>query len=136
MNQLERKKKEMARKMLGVQQGNENRKYGELILQTNEVQFKLATVIILNSFCPDKKYCEELLGMTSSPLIALTQACVKLSINDLSMLREYFKARNKLSHKMYTSKRLTISECTKVLADGEKILALLNKLIKIKITKF
>ncbi len=122
----------MAKKMLGAQKGNENKKYGELILQTNEVQSRLAAAIILNSSCPDKKYSERIIGMTMGSLITLAQACILLSIRDLALLKEYKKDRDKLAHKMYTSNKLYPSDCIKVLSRGEEILALLEKVIKIK----
>jgi hypothetical protein len=135
MKNLEKKKKEMAEKMLGLQKGSENKKYGEFILQTNKVQYKLNTAIMLNSVCLDKKYCDQLLGLTMGSLITVAQACISFSEEDLEMLRKYVEARNKLSHKMFTLKHLNVSECTKALESGEKIIIKLDKLIEVKISK-
>ncbi|MBU6414663.1 hypothetical protein KGQ34_00235 [Patescibacteria group bacterium] len=129
MSQLDKKKQEMAKKMLGIQQSNENRKYGELIIQTNKVQSKLIFAIILNSRSSNKKYHDELSGKTLGSLIFTSQACIQWPQNILDKLNEYKNDRDKLAHKMYTPKKLTLSECERALVRGRKILVLLDKFI-------
>ncbi len=128
MNQLEKKKQEIAKKMIGFQRGSEYRKYGELILQANKIQFLLIAAIILNSRCLSKKYCDELSTKTLGSLIIISQSCIPWATDALAKLNKYNLNRNRLAHKMYTPKKLTLSDCDKTLTGGKNIIVLLTKM--------
>ncbi len=112
----------------------ENSKYGELILQTNEVQFYVSTVVILKCSLPDKSYEDYLYeGAELGTLINLFNASsrdIENSYNIICKLREYNRQRNRLAHKMNSNRRLTFDECKKTIADGEEILKDLKGILK------
>ena len=60
----------------------ENETFGKLILQTNEVQTKLACIVILHSSLPDKKYIEFIYETTLGKLISIFQVCTEKKPRD------------------------------------------------------
>jgi len=110
-----------------------NSKYGEFIIQTNEVQYFLILLIRLKiNFFNNKleKYLEEL---TLGKLMKLFEVFIS-SQKELSLLKNfvlYNQLRNKLAHKMYTEKKLTEKECELAIKLGENILVELKYLLKL-----
>ena len=112
----------------------ENAKYGELIKQTNEVQFLLARVVLLRSTFVDKDYQNLLERATFGTLINLFKACAQATPSMyglLSQLQQYKTYRDRLAHKMFSAKKLTPTECKDTLILGRYILAKLYPLGKI-----
>ena len=134
MNNVDTLKKRMAQSMVRGQINLENQKYGEFIKQTNEVQVFLAVVILKKSSLPDNDYMENLFGKEFGPLISLFQACAPRTITSYQLLlklKKYQKDRNRLAHKMFSSKKLTPTECDAAIKEGELILIILRKMTKI-----
>jgi len=116
-----------------AKKAEENRKFGELILQSNEVQFYLYWLVVLNSSFPDEIYLKSLERMEFGNLINLFCACAKRHETIIiKKLREYKDKRNRLAHKMYTSKKLTKIECEKTIEDGKEILKIISIFLETK----
>lgn len=109
-----------------------NSKYGQFIIQTNEVQFYLTQLILLRTVLCSKKLRKYLEESTFGSLINCFRVCVKNS-SELSLsddMESYNKSRNALAHKMYTKKKLTEADCESSIKLGEKIIAELKFLLK------
>ena len=107
-------------------------KYGQFIIQTNEVQFYLISLIFLRTILPSKKLKQYLERLTLGNLINCFRICVKNSVEAslVDGLEIYNNKRNALAHKMYTNKKLTETDCTLSIKLGEKLLTKLKSLIK------
>lgn len=119
-------KRKMASKMFSYKHFSENSKFGEFIIQTNEVQFMLALAIFKCPFLIDD-IREELFEKNGlGTLINKFKKCTKKrsDIEKLlfSDLTKYNTKRNKLAHKMYSSEKLTSKECARAIQDGEMVL--------------
>ncbi len=113
---------------------HENSKYGELIIQTNDVQFHLSTIVIMKSGFPDDDFQDYIYNSAElGTLINLFNACSKdLLVTEhlVPKLRQYNKRRNQLAHKMKSNKRLTLMECGKTIKEGDEILGTLKLIIE------
>lgn len=67
--------KKLIEGLIASKRAEENRKYGEFIIQTNEVQFLLSFIVLKRTSLPDKKYIEDLEKSELGILIKLFQAC-------------------------------------------------------------
>ena len=107
-------------------------KYGQFIIQTNEVQFYLISLIFLRTILPSKKLKQYLERLTLGNLINCFRICVKNSVEAslVDGLEIYNNKRNALAHKMYTNKKLTETDCKLSIKLGEKLLTKLKSLIK------
>ena len=134
-NSVNRVKKHLMDSMIAGQRYAENAKYGAFIVQTNEVQLKLALAVLQRSGLPDKDYVEKLERSELGPLLNLYKACVKTvssaAVTLVLDLGTYKGYRNRLAHKMFQGKRLTPAECEKAIKLGETILRRLNQLVGI-----
>jgi type III secretory pathway lipoprotein EscJ len=132
---VNRAKKHLIDSIIAGRRNAENAKYGAFIVQTNEVQLKLALAVLQRSGLPDKDYVEKLERAELGPLLGLWKACVKTIspaavtlIKDLGTYKSY---RNRLAHKMFKGERLTPTECEEAIKLGESILRRLNQLVGI-----
>ena len=103
---------------------SENAKYGEFIIQTNEVQFYLVVAIVLRIYKPTKKLIDNLYGSTLGKLIFYFRILAKNS-TDLVLidaLNRYKDSRDALAHKMFSSKKLTTKECELSIDLGKELL--------------
>ncbi len=115
------------------ERGRINSKYGEFIVQTNEVHFWLSLLILTRSHIPNKKFLDYLLSLTLGSLIGHFRVCAKNNIpetNLLGYLDKYKKYRDRLAHKMISPKKLTEKECNQAIKLGKKLWAELNALAK------
>lgn len=106
----------------------ENRysKYGQFIIQTNEVQLLLVFLILLKAL-PSRELKYYLERSTLGNLINSFRICANSS--ELCLIRpleKYNAARNALAHKMYSKKKLTEKECELSIELGEEILEVLT----------
>lgn len=118
---------------ISAKKAEENRKFGEFIVQSNRIQFYLSTLLLFRSSFADKKYIEYIENTLFSNLIHLFCACAKKETGEallIPRLRKYNDERNRLAHKMYTTKKLTKEECQKAIKGGEQILKGFDFLIK------
>lgn len=121
----------MAKRMLGYDIFSENSKYGQFIIQTNEVQLLLILLILQRVNLPDKKLSGFLEAGTLGNLINYFRVCARL--NELPLIKSlelYNQSRNALAHKMYTKKRLTVKECELSIELGAEIITALSKFKK------
>jgi len=109
-----------------------NSKYGELIIQANEVQFFLTTLISLRSFTQTKKIKDRLERAQMGQLIHQLEICAKNQTEaDLATsLEKYKEARDALAHKMFSVEKLTPQECEGAIELGRQILEMLKHAIK------
>lgn len=114
-----------------------NSKYGEFIIQTNEVQKILTILILLRTFKPYKKFKKYLERITLGNLINNFRICVKNSEELLLVksLELYNESRNALAHKMFTKDELTEKECKLSIELGEEILGGLRDLLRLLLPK-
>ncbi|MDD3607736.1 MAG: hypothetical protein PHQ20_02980 [Candidatus Moranbacteria bacterium] len=132
-------KQKLAKSIIAGRKREENKKFGEFIVQSNEIQFYLSNLLLFRSSYPDKKYREDIERVQFGSLINLFCACAKRETGEavlIPKLREYIKQRNKLAHKMYTVNKLTKKDCEIALSEGEKILKGLNILMDKEIDRF
>ncbi len=115
-----------------------NSKYGELIIQTNEVQMLLMWVIFLRLKYPSESIYNDLEGKTLGNLIWQFQLFIKSKseIGLLKNLTEYRDSRNALAHKMFTKSRLNENECNLSIELGNLIIEDLELLKKEEIEKW
>lgn len=133
---METSEEKLIKEMIFAKKADENRKFGEFIIQSNEIQFYLSKVILLNSSYPDKKYKEFLERAELGTLIHVFCSCAdnkQLESMIIPKLRKYKNERNKLAHKMYSSEKLTKKECEDAINDGKIILKCLNLFLKHKL---
>lgn len=103
---------------------SENAKYGEFIIQTNEVQFYLVVAIVLRTYKPTKKLIDNLYESTLGKLIFYFCILAK-NPTDLVLidaLNRYKASRDALAHKMFSSKKLTTKECEISIDLGKELL--------------
>lgn len=125
-------KRKLAKSIIAGRKGEENKKFGEFIIQSNEIQFYLSNLLLFRSSYPDKKYRENIERAQFGNLIDLFCACAKAKTYEFILipkLRMYISKRNRLAHKMYTADKLTKEDCEVAIKEGEKILKGLNILM-------
>ena len=112
----------------------ENSKYGELIVQANDVQYYLIKLILLRSFDPSRKFEEDLERLQLGQLIGYLNVCAqsKLDLDLIGNLKNYKDKRDALAHKMFTAKKLTPSACKNAIKSGDKIIKYLVESLKKK----
>ncbi|MCX6759442.1 MAG: hypothetical protein NT012_02675 [Candidatus Nealsonbacteria bacterium] len=133
---MESAREKLIKLIVAGQKSEENKKFGEFIVQTNKVQFYLSILVVLQSFFPDKKYREYVEGAEFGSVINLFCACGKNeegTVKFIKRLRKYKKQRNRLAHKMFSAEKLTKKECEQAIIEGEKILKDLSVFIKEKL---
>lgn len=106
-----------------------NSKYGEFIIQTNEVQLRLSALILLRT-TQDEKISKYLEGLTLGNLINCFRICAKnpIELAFADCLDLYNRSRNALAHKMYSKKELTETDCETSIKLGEKFLIKLKEM--------
>jgi hypothetical protein len=118
--------------MVESQLAVENSKYGQFIIQTNEVQFYLNLVVLLRTYAPNKKIRDYLERLELGNLIGCFRICTKnpteLALADA--LNNYKDSRNALAHKMFTNRKLTVKECELSIELGKELLIGLKRIIK------
>jgi hypothetical protein len=133
MSKTEEVKKKIVDRMVKAKENFKNQKYGEFIIQTNNIQFYLLNLILLRSGFLDNDYKNYVERATLGQLIFLFCACINKNTKEILLipkLKEYQEKRNKLAHKMYTLKKLTMPECEQAIKDGEKLEKALDFLLK------
>ena len=132
-------KRELVEILTNRERVHQNSKYGELIIQSNEIQFLLMGLILFRSYRMDKDLKKYLEGLTLGSLINIFRVCAKSSFEVVMFgsLVEYNKSRNALAHKMFTKKKLTKKACESSIELGEKLLEILvEELMHIKQSKY
>ncbi len=116
---------------------DENSKYGQFIIQTNEVQLSLKWLILFRSVSFTRELEEFLERVGFGTLINCSRICIKYSELDLlKSLKLYKDARDALAHKMFSSNgKLTVTECEKALELGDALLNRLKEIHKEEIAK-
>lgn len=126
--------KEFVNKLVEMAKTDEHKKYGKLILQTNEVHWYLGMIIVVRSGAPDDDYQDYVYtGAELGMLINLFNASSKgllVAGHLISELKKYNRQRNRLAHKMFSTKKLTLTECEKTIQEGEKIVEMLKVVLK------
>jgi hypothetical protein len=119
-----RERKKYIEQVLKENSIRDNATYGKFILQTNKVQYYLAKLIFLRSFEPHKSFEKYLERLQLGQLISYMNICArtKLDMDLLSKLTNYKDRRDALAHKMFTSKKLTVSECEQAIKQGDIII--------------
>lgn len=113
----------------------QNSKYGQLVIQANEIQLWLTLLFTLRATTHTKKFFEYLQQLQFGSIINGFKICSNSDEKSLANdLKSYSKNRNKLAHKMYTEKRLTETECESSIKLGEKLLNDLRSKLNNKIT--
>jgi hypothetical protein len=118
--------------LLKQKKQEDNSKFGEFILQTNEVQFYISVIIFFRTFNPTKQLLKDLQSLTLGQLIKSFRMCIR-SETELALINNleiYNQKRNTLAHKMFSHKRLSLTECKIQIEKGNKILSILSKLLK------
>lgn len=137
MDESEKEKfiKLLAERMAEQKRIHENSKYGQLIIQTNEVQFYLTLLVQLRSYAHNKKLRDYLEKLGLGNLINCFRICAKNSaeLELADSLNKYKESRDALAHKMFTSQKLTIKECELSIELGEKLIMELKKLLRAEI---
>lgn len=135
-------KKEVEKQLIEVlmknQQIHENSKYGEFIIQTNEVQWVLVNLILIRAKYLTPKLQESLERSELGNLIIGFGMCIRTFEESglLKLLQKYKDSRNALAHKMLTDKKLTINECKVSIKLGTLILNSLREMLKSDIASF
>ena len=132
MTNIDERKKQRIQFFKNDQLRHENFKYGELIIQTNKVQWYLTYIIFLRASRPTKKLEKYLERLELGSLIECFSICIKTPLeSELSgSLQLYKKGRNALAHQMFTNKKLTIKECELSIELGNLILGELEKVFE------
>jgi len=114
-----------------------NSKYGELIIQANEVQWYLTNLVWARASCPTKKFKKYLERLELGSLIECFNICVKIPKEKelLEALKDYKKSRNTLAHKMFTSEKLTVKDCRESIEVGNLIIKILKLSLELEYTK-
>lgn len=137
---MNRAKEKFIKLMVERNRIQENSKYGQFIIQTNEVQFYLTYIIFSRVLVPTKIFIKYLQGLTLGSLINYFRMCLRNSfeLGLADSLGEYNKDRNTLAHKMFSNKKLTPKECELSIVLGDKLLKALIKLFtdEVKKSKF
>jgi hypothetical protein len=131
---IENIKKKLVQRMVDHSRFIKNSKYGEFIIQTNEVQSFLILLILLKVVLPNKNLSEYLEKSTLGNLINSFRICAS-SLREASLINYldlYNNSCNALAHKMYTKKELTEKDCELAIKLGEKILMELKSLLNFK----
>lgn len=131
-------KQKIIETMISQQRIVRNSKYGEFIIQSNEVQFYLVFFIKLTATKINKKLSKDVEGSTLGTLINYFQLCIKTEDEKLLIggLLKYNESRNSLAHKMFTDKMLTERECNVSIELGDTLLTILKELIAQKVKKY
>ncbi len=131
-------RKRIVEAMMAQQRIVRNSKYGEFIIQSNEIQFYLVFFIKLTATKINKKFSKDIESSTLGTLISYFQLCIKTDDEKLLIggLLKYNESRNSLAHKMFTNKRLTESECKVSIELGDMLLIMLKELIAQKVEKY
>lgn len=124
----EKIKEKLIQAMVRNQQAKESQKFGEFIIQSNNIQFYLSNLVILRSSYPDKEYIEKIESGTLGQIINLFCACAKKETGEFILipkLRKYNKIRNKFAHKIHSPAKLTKDELQNAVSIGNDILKFL-----------
>lgn len=126
---IENIKKKLVERESNQRDIHRNSKYGKFIIQTNEIQFYLSTLILLRT-TQDKKISKYLEGLTFGNLINCFRICAKnpIELAFADCLDLYNRSRNALAHKMYSQKKLTEIDCETSIKLGEKFLIKLKEM--------
>lgn len=121
----EKFKEEWIKVQLRNQRALENQKFGEFILQANNIQFYLSKLVILRSSFPDKEYLDKIESGTLGQIINLFCACAKKDTGEyvlIPKLRSHNKIRNKFAHKVLITTMPTNEELKRSITLGNEIL--------------
>ena len=133
-------KKKFVERMVEAKKREENGKFGSFIIQSNEVQFYLQLLILIRSGFADKDYEKYLFERSElGGLINLFNASAKKDPGEFALyrlLKKYNKERNRLAHKMYSKRKLTVNECELAINDGKKIISALKHILKERLGDF
>jgi len=134
---IERVKKALVEQKIKQMHIHLNSKYGQFIIQTNNVQSLLFLLILSRTVLLSKRLIKYLERLTLGNLINCfrinTKNPVELSLID--SLDIYNGARNALVHKMYTKQALTERDCELSIKLGEELLIELKALIRESMNK-
>ena len=135
---LEKLKKELVLRMVKNQQAFQNQKFGEFIIQSNNIQFYLSNLIILRASFPDKEFADKIESGTLGQIINLFCACAQRESGEAYLipeLRKHSKIRNRFAHKIHTPANLTKDELQKAVELGNKILKALIEIMNEEVKK-
>ncbi|MES2409613.1 MAG: hypothetical protein V4509_04945 [Patescibacteria group bacterium] len=124
-DQYEKFKKEFIKTKIRNQRALESQKFGDFILQSNNIQFYLSQLVILRASFPDKEYVEKIESGTLGQIINLFCACCKTETGEHTLipkLRSHNKIRNKFAHKVLITTIPTNNELKKSIELGNDIL--------------
>src|SRR5436190_11670671 len=107
-------------------------KYGEFIIQTNEVHYYLSALVMLRTFNPDNNFQENLERSQFGNLVGYFTICIKSGeeLEVLSSLKQYKTYRDALAHKMFTNNKLKPDDCGEAIKLGEELITFLKEQIK------
>ncbi len=127
-------KEKFTERILEESRTRDNAKYGEFILQTNDVLRYLVGFIFLRSFTLNESFKKHLEESQMGALISYLNVCARIGSDFALMakLKDYKKKRDALAHKMFTDKKLTVNECEKAIKAGDKIISYLTENMKPK----
>lgn len=130
---VEKTREEFVKGLVEGQRIHENGNYGEFIIQANEVQYYLTSLISIRSSIPNKRLNVFLERLQLGNLIGCfrIQAKNHFEIKLIDSLEKYNNLRNALAHKMFTDKKLTIKECKLSIKLGCNLIIILKKLINV-----
>ena len=131
----DKKVRALALKMVDAKKRGEHAKYGEFIVQTNEVQLALFIVVLTRASIVDKNYIESLERAELGVLVSLFQTCARKTPRMLALVQAlnlYNKYRRRLAHKMFSKQKLTPDECDIAITVGKGILKELDRIGEIR----
>ena len=110
----------------------QNSKYGEFIIQTNEVQYYVVVLILSRSFAQSARARKKLERLQLGHLIGYLSVCARnqREAEFIDSLEAYKDARDALAHKMFTDEKLSPSECETAIQLGSELITALKGFIK------
>ncbi len=134
MSDAEETRKKFVQFIIKNQRIRDNSKYGEFIIQTNEVQLWLSFIILIRTTHRTKQLKNNLENAEFGKLIGYFLVCLKTTdLNLLKTLNTYKTDRNALAHKMFTNKKLTVKQCEKAIELGNELLKLLKNMVNLEL---
>lgn len=123
--------KELVEILVNKERMEQNSKYGEFIVQTNEIQFYLVLLVLYRAPWVGKNFKKLLERSTFDNLInyftltAQTRVERSLTIT----LKNYKDSRNALAHKIFTNEKLTVKECENSIELGHELLRTMKNIM-------
>jgi hypothetical protein len=125
-------RKEFIQVMVRNKRAMESQKFGDFIIQSNNIQSYLSNLVILRSSYPDKEYMDKIESGTLGQIINLFCACAKKETGEMILipkLRKYCKIRNKFAHKIHAHEQFTKDELQNAVLLGKEVLKSLISIV-------